>query len=84
MAVEKVVTSDMGYMGDMDYMGDMGYMGGMDGMEGSTAQVSKVDELMSSWVFVGGVTAGVLIVGVLLGILSAKRKIKKGIDLYED
>ena len=33
MAVEKVVTSDMGYMGDMDYMGDMGYMGGMDGME---------------------------------------------------
>ena len=40
--------------------------------------------MMSSWAFVGGVTASVTAIGVLLGILSAKRKIKKGIDLYED
>ena len=32
----------------------------------------------------GGVAAAVLAIGVLLGLLSAKRKIKKGIDLYED
>lgn len=65
-------------------MGDMSYMDGMDGMMGETVQVSKTDELLSSPIFVGGVTAGVLVVGVLLGLLSAKRKIKKGFDLYED
>ena len=73
------------YVGnDMVGMGDMSYMDGMDGMMEGTAQVSKTDELLSSWVFVGGVTAGVLVIGVLLGLLSAKRKIKKGFDLYED
>lgn len=65
-----------------------GYMGGSDGMDGmgdiSTGQVSKADELMGSWVFVGGITAGVLVLGVLAGLLLAKLKIKKGIDLYED
>ncbi len=40
--------------------------------------------LLSSWIFVIGVSAGVLIVSIVLGILLAKRKIKKGIDLYED
>lgn len=62
------------------------YYDGMSGMDGATGtgQVSKADELMGSWVFVGGVTAGVLALGVLAGLLCAKRKIKKGIDLYED
>lgn len=81
VAVDKMVSSDLGYIDGMDYMGEMGYI---DGMDGTTAQVSVADKLMGSWVFVGGVTAGVMIVGVLLGLLSAKRKIKKGIDLYED
>lgn len=64
-----------------------GYMGGMDGSgmgDIGTGQVSKADELMGSWVFVGGITAGVLVLGVLAGLLLAKLKIKKGIDLYED
>lgn len=65
-----------------------GYMGGSNGMDGidamGTGQVSKADELMGSWVFVGGITAGVLVLGVLAGLFCAKRKIKKGIDLYED
>ncbi len=77
---EMVVYDSMGYMSDMSY-------NGMDGdgmMYGTEQQVSKADELMSSWVFVGGVTAGVLVLGVLLGLFCAKRKIKKGIDLYED
>lgn len=75
IAVEDVMVGDMSMMGDTGYWEET--------MTG-TEQVSKVDELMSSWFFVGGVTAGVLAIGVLLGLLSAKLKIKKGIDLYED
>lgn len=72
-----------GMMVDSSFNG--GYMGGSDGKgDISTGQVSKADELMGSWVFVGGITAGVLALGVLAGLLCAKRKIKKGIDLYED
>ncbi len=83
--VDEFVTGDMEYMvGDMGYAGDMDYMIGMDGMTEGTQEVPLGDRLMSSWVFVGGVAAAVLAVGVVLGLLSAKRKIKKGIDLYED
>lgn len=78
MVVDEFMVDDMSYAGDMGYMVDMGEV------LGSTQQVSVADKLMSSWIFVGGVTAGVLAIGVLLGLLSAKRKIKKGIDLYED
>lgn len=65
-------------------MGGMSYTDGMYDMTEETQQVSKVDELMSSWVFVGGVTAAVLALGVLFGLLAAKRKIKKEMELYED
>jgi len=84
-AMKEYVVGDM--MIDSSYNG---YMGGSDGYMGdgmgdiSTGQVSKADELMGSWVFVGGITAGVLVLGVLAGLLLAKLKIKKGIDLYED
>ena len=81
--MEVMVMDEFG----MSDMGDMEYVGGMeamDGMMGGTQQASTVDTLMSSWVFVGGVTAGVVALGILFGLLSAKRKIKKGIDLYED
>ena len=78
--MEMIAVEDV-MVGDMSMMGDTGYW--EETMTG-TEQVSKVDELMSSWVLVGGGTAGVLAIGVLLGLLSAKRKIKKGIDLYED
>lgn len=84
MVIDEFVAGDMDgmdYMDGKDFMGDTGFINGMDG---TTVQVSMADKLMSSWIFVGGVTAGVLIIGLLLGFLSAKRKIKKGIDLYED
>lgn len=42
------------------------------------------DTLLSSWPFVIGISAAVLLVSVALGTFLAKRKIKKGIDLYED
>lgn len=81
MVMDVIVESDMSYMGDMGYVEGMEFM---DGMPGEVQQASTIDKLMSSPVFVGGVAAGVLVIGVLLGLLSAKRRIKKGIDLYED
>lgn len=42
------------------------------------------DPLLSSWPFVIGITAATLAVSILLGLLLAKRKIKKGYELYED
>lgn len=82
--IEEVVADSMIYMEDMGYTGDMGYMEDMGTMSEGTQQVPKINELMSSWVFVGGVAAGVLVLGVLFGLLAAKCRIKKGIDLYED
>ncbi|WFR56629.1 hypothetical protein QA584_23925 [Anaerocolumna sp. AGMB13025] len=45
---------------------------------------SVKDPLMSSWPFVIGITTATLAVSILLGLLLAKRKIKKGYELYED
>lgn len=59
---------------------DEGYMNGEFPVEGSTVK----DPILSSWPFVIGVSAGVLVISVVLGILLAKRKIKKGFELYED
>ncbi|MGB8454661.1 MAG: hypothetical protein WCD89_20320 [Anaerocolumna sp.] len=42
------------------------------------------DPLLSSWPFVIGITTVTLAVSILLGLLLAKRKIKKGYELYED
>lgn len=42
------------------------------------------DPLLSSWPFVIGISVAVLAVSIVLGGLLAKRKIKKGIELYED
>lgn len=42
------------------------------------------DPILSSWIFVIGISVLVLAASVALGILLAKRKIKKGIELYED
>jgi hypothetical protein len=71
---QKVATTeyDMGYV-----EGDMG--GGMYG-----EVTSPKDPLLSSWPFVIGISSITLILSVGLGILLAKRKIKKGFELYED
>ena len=44
----------------------------------------NMNELLSSWIFIGGVSGGVMILSVVLGLLFAGRKIKKGFDIYED
>ena len=44
----------------------------------------SMDGLLSNWFFVGGVSAGTLVLSVVIGLLLAKAKIKKGFDVYED
>lgn len=52
------------------------------GMDGSTTQAKG--SLMSNWLFVLGISAGTLVLSIVFGILLAKKRIKKGFDLYED
>ena len=78
--VNKMVpaTSDSAYnvagTSDSAYTLDPSVQGGASGK----------DTLLSSWPFVIGISAGVLLVSVALGTFLARRKIKKGIELYED
>lgn len=74
----------------MDYGIDMGMDLGyeeeyeMMGMEETTETGFSVNTVLSSVPIMGGITAGFLALGVVLGIVLAKRKIKKGFDLYEN
>ena len=65
---------------DMGMVYDEGYE--VSGTETTTAV--SADALLSNWYFVGGVSAGVLLISVAIGLLLAKAKIKKGYDVYED
>lgn len=51
-------------------------------IEGGMTEVKE--PLLASWPFVLGISGAVLLVSVTLGALLARRKIKKGIELYED
>lgn len=69
-----------------DEFGDMGegyYEEGYDMGMGPGMDEPK-NPLLSSWGFVIGITVVVLLVGVAVGTLLARLKIKKGIELYED
>ncbi|HKM00355.1 MAG TPA: hypothetical protein VJZ06_10640 [Mobilitalea sp.] len=82
-SIEEGVDTGMGFEEGVD-MG-MGFDEGMYSdpmMETGMAEVK--DPLLSSWPFVIGISAAVLCVSIILGILLARRKIKKGIELYED
>ena len=61
------------------YMDDM-----MMEQETTTTAETSIDVLLTNWYFVGGVSAGVLLLSVVIGLLLAKSKIKKGFDVYED
>ncbi len=76
VASDTVVATD-----GMSVGGDINVDGGMN-TEVGVAPVK--DPLLSSWTFITGISAAVLLVSVALGILLAKRKIKKGIEIYED
>lgn len=63
--------------------GDGMYTEGMESETTATTEIS-IDSLLSNWFFVGGVSGGVLLLSVVIGLLLAKLKIKKGFDVYED
>lgn len=69
--------------GDADMAG-MDMTGMDESMMGDTTGSTVKDPFLSSPVPIIGISAATLVVGVLCGILLAKKKIKKGIDLYED
>lgn len=53
-------------------------------MYGDITGTATKDPILSSWPFVIGISSITLVVSIVLGILLAKRKIKKGFELYED
>lgn len=70
---------DEGYIDPGFYEGEITDPGMME-----TASAEVKDPLLSSWPFVIGISAAVLVVSIAIGAFLAKLKIKKGIDLYED
>lgn len=74
-----VLLDSTAMMGEAGATGEEGMMGDV-GMEPTQAKGS----VMSSWVFVIGITAATLAISIVLGILLAKKRIKKGFDQYED
>ncbi len=65
-------------------MMDMDGLGGMEDPNSNSNSSGGMDNLLANWGFVGGVTGGVLALSILIGILLAKKRIKKGIDPYEN
>lgn len=60
---------------------------GADGMseEGMTEETQAAkDPLLSSPVAIGSISLAVILVGCVIGFILAKRRIKKGIEIYED
>lgn len=70
-----MIGGDMMYDGEMMYGDDMGT---------ETSTGITMDGLLANWFFVGGVTGGVLVLSIVIGLLLAKLRIKKGFDVYED
>ncbi len=77
---EKVISSSGG---DISVGGDATGEGTLADPTMNIGAAGK-DSLLSSWPFVIGISVAVLVVSIALGTFLAKRKIKKGIDLYED
>lgn len=72
------------HVGTLSVMLDWGYDSNMMAGETETSTGISMDTLLSNWFFVGGVSGGVFVLSVVVGLLLAKRKIKKGFDVYED
>ena len=73
------MTGEAGMTGGGDAA--MDGAGGMDGMGTETGTSSSITQSATAMI---GITAGVLALSILVGIVLAKLKIKKGINLYED
>lgn len=79
-AVDETMTGDVAV--DGSYVDPTMNTG--EGMLVDPGMTTVKEPLLASWPFVIGISAAVLFVSVVLGILLARRKIKKGIELYED
>ena len=84
-----VINSGFNVIDNMSVSVDGGVMiGGGSGIEGGDVGMEvpsgSGESVLSSWGFVGGITGATLVVSIVLGILLAKVRIKKGFDLYED
>lgn len=79
--IDKVASADI-----LNNSYDIGMGMGMDvGMDvGMPEEGGNKDPLLSSWIFVIGISLATLAIGFTLGLILAKRKIKKGFELYED
>lgn len=82
-------------MWNIEYMSTSMDIGGMEGgvmggdvsggdMYGEVQVSTGKGSVMSSWPFVIGVSSVTLVLSIVIGILLAKKRIKKGFDLYED
>ncbi len=80
MVNQKVITSDSGVVVDSGNGEADGEMSG----DVLDTETTVKDPLLSSWPFVIGISVVTLAVSIVIGILLAKRKIKKGFELYED
>lgn len=81
-------TMDAAGMDEGNYNGELNMNSEGRGYDSSMmvdpAMSGTKGSLLSSWPFVIGVSSAALIVSIVLGALLARRKIKKGIELYED
>lgn len=80
--VEEGAGDQSGDMTDQVLGGDMGDVSAMMGQEMETG--TEKPQLMANWYFVIGISGAVFVVGGIIGFILAKRRIKKGIELYED
>lgn len=67
---------------DGNFSGDGSDLSSLIGMDGNISEPKE--SLLSNWYFIIGISAGTLVIGAILGGLLALKKIKKGIELYED
>lgn len=80
-SVDGIISEGMGFASKEISIGE-GMIG--DGMIGEVEVSSGKGSVMSSWPFVIGITSGTFVISIVIGILLAKKRIKKGFDLYED
>ncbi len=86
-AGDEDLSTDGGMMGGSDDM--FTNIGGMDGMMGGDmgdmgTETGVKDPILSNIPFVSITIGAALVVGIVLGILLGKKRIKKGFDLYEN
>lgn len=73
---------DMGYVGEEVSPED--YSQSEIGVGDTSFDMKQKDPLLSSWIFVGGISTVTLLLSIAIGIFLTKKRIRKGIELYED